>query len=129
MMKTTKPKPTAAFRSPLLPSQADVDLILAGNHWEPHRVLGAHPGIVENRAGAIIRAFHPDATGVDCLAHGTVIAMERIAAGGLFAAFIPEVSPPTPYRLRFLFRDGHTWEREDPYRFLPTIGELDLHLF
>ena len=32
------------------------------------------------------------------------------------------------YRVRFAFPDGNTWEREDPYRFGPTLGEVDLHL-
>ena len=27
------------------------------------------------------------------------------------------------YRLRFHFADGADWERDDPYRFLPTLGE------
>ncbi|HEX5580303.1 MAG TPA: 1,4-alpha-glucan branching protein GlgB, partial [Gemmatimonadaceae bacterium] len=30
---------------------------------------------------------------------------------------------------RFHFASGDVWEREDPYRFTPTVGELDLHLF
>ena len=32
------------------------------------------------------------------------------------------------YRLRFDFPSGDSWERDDPYRFAPTFGELDLHL-
>jgi 1,4-alpha-glucan branching enzyme len=33
------------------------------------------------------------------------------------------------YRLRFHFADGASWEHADPYRFLPTLGDVDLHLF
>ena len=33
------------------------------------------------------------------------------------------------YRLRFNYADGRKWERRDPYRFLPTLGDVDLHLF
>src|SRR5262249_16518103 len=36
---------------------------------------------------------------------------------------------PLRYRLRFHFTEGATWERDDPYRFLPTLGDVDLHLF
>ena len=32
------------------------------------------------------------------------------------------------YRIRFGFPDGNTWELDDPYRFAPTLGEVDLHL-
>ena len=46
---------------------------------------------------------------------------------GLWAAFVPR-TPPLDYRLQFRFADGAHWERDDPYRFLPTLGELDLHL-
>ncbi|MBU0617998.1 MAG: 1,4-alpha-glucan branching enzyme, partial [Planctomycetes bacterium] len=48
---------------------------------------------------------------------------------GVFARFVPGVAPPIPYRLRYHFADGHTWEQDDPYRFLPTLGDMDLHLF
>ncbi len=47
----------------------------------------------------------------------------------MFAAFFSPLSPPRDDRLRFRFHDGMTWERRDPYRFLPTLGDLDLHLF
>ncbi|HEY4131844.1 MAG TPA: 1,4-alpha-glucan branching protein GlgB, partial [Gemmatimonadaceae bacterium] len=30
---------------------------------------------------------------------------------------------------RFYYPDGAVWERVDPYRFLPTLGDVDLHLF
>jgi 1,4-alpha-glucan branching enzyme len=48
--------------------------------------------------------------------------------GGFFASFLPQVGFPFRYRIRFAFRDGAIWERDDPYRFLATVGELDLQL-
>jgi 1,4-alpha-glucan branching enzyme len=54
--------------------------------------------------------------------------MQRVE-GGLFAVFLPRATMPIRYRLRFQFAGGSTWERDDPYRFLPTIGDIDLHLF
>ena len=32
------------------------------------------------------------------------------------------------YRLEVTYDDGHTHTVDDPYRFLPTLGEMDLHL-
>jgi 1,4-alpha-glucan branching enzyme len=55
--------------------------------------------------------------------------MEPIGEGGLFAVFLEGRSLPLRYRLGFEFPSGARWEREDPYRFLPTLGDLDLHLF
>jgi 1,4-alpha-glucan branching enzyme len=48
---------------------------------------------------------------------------------GLWAGLVADLAPgQVRYRVRFTFADGNTWEREDPYRFGPTIGDVDLHL-
>jgi 1,4-alpha-glucan branching enzyme len=108
----------------LAPSAADATRIARGEHHDPHSVLGVHA--IED--GVVIRAFHPDATGVSVRAADGPY--EMLATGdGLWAAFVPGVSPGDfEYRLGFAFGDGNTWERHDPYRFLPTLGEVDLHL-
>jgi 1,4-alpha-glucan branching enzyme len=48
--------------------------------------------------------------------------------GGLVSVFLPRELGPFPYRIRFRFPNGLLFEREDPYRFQPTLGKLDLHL-
>lgn len=103
--------------------------LIGGTHTSPHDLLGAHPAAVGDVTGTIVRAFHPDATRVELLvASGAPTAL--VAHGdGLFEAFLPGATLPLRYHLRFHFADGHTWERDDPYRFLPTLGEIDLHLF
>jgi 1,4-alpha-glucan branching enzyme len=99
--------------------------IIAGEHTNPHEVLGAHPA----DRGVVIRAFHPDATRAECLLpSGDTVRMEMLESG-LFATLVADGTLPLSYRLRFHFADGNTWERDDPYRFLPTIGDVDLHLF
>jgi 1,4-alpha-glucan branching enzyme len=96
----------------------------AGESHDPHSVLGAHavPG------GTVVRAFHPDASGVELLPDGGAAVTMEPLGDGLWAAMLPGVQPPLAYRLRFGFADGADWVRDDPYRFLPTLGELDLHL-
>jgi 1,4-alpha-glucan branching enzyme len=113
----------------VVPASAAARRLLTGTDTSPHDLLGAHPATVGTVSGAIVRAFHPDATAVEVLpADGAPIAL--IAnGGGIFGAFLPGVTVPFRYRLHFHFADGRTWERDDPYRFLPTLGELDLHLF
>ncbi len=105
--------------------------LVTGDHSEPHRVLGAHPAWEAGRAGAVVRAFHPDAVAAECLlaSGGPPFAMHSLGPGGVFGLFLPDLSLPLAYRVRFHFADGQIWEREDPYRFLPTLGDLDLHLF
>jgi len=100
-----------------------------GEHTEPHRILGVHPARDDGIAGLVVRAFHPQATSVEVLpAQATPAPLEKLG-GGLFAGFLPGADFPFPYRLRFRFADGNTWERDDPYRFPPTVGEIDLYLF
>jgi 1,4-alpha-glucan branching enzyme len=106
------------------------DSFLAGDHSQPHRILGAHAATVEGESGAIVRAYHPDAERVQIvLSDGEVRELDEMDGAGIFAGFIPGAAFPLPYRLRFHFASGATWERDDPYRFLPAIGDMDLHLF
>jgi 1,4-alpha-glucan branching enzyme len=116
-------------RFDLRPAPGDLDQLIAGDHHEPHRILGAHPLTHGGEQGAVVRAFHPDAVAVECILPGTgAINLDRTAPG-LFAGFLAGAKVPLAYRLRFRFANGADWERDDPYRFLPTLGEIDLHLF
>ena len=102
---------------------ADYSRLVSGDHHDPHAVLGAHAVGV----ATVVHAFHPDATSVSLLLGPSSLEMDALG-GGVWAAFLEEQQPPLDYRLRFHFADGNDWERDDPYRFLPTLGELDLHL-
>jgi 1,4-alpha-glucan branching enzyme len=116
-------------RSVLFADPTEQDRLLSGDHPEPHRILGAHPVVVEGVAAAVVRAYHPEAVGVECLlGREPAVPMEPVAPGGLFAVLLKGLTPPLDYRLRFHFASGAVWERDDPYRFLPTLGEVDLHL-
>jgi 1,4-alpha-glucan branching enzyme len=102
--------------------------LVRGEHWDPHRILGAHPARVGRRSGAVVRAFHPDAVSALCLSDDGAHEMQALG-GGLFGVFLAGAKPPWRYRLRFHFASGGSWERDDPYRFQPTLGDVDLHLF
>ena len=115
--------------SPPAPDQESVRHLLSGLHTSPHSILGAHPTTVQGVNGVVVRAMHPDAIGIEVLPDGREpVPMER-ETGSLFAAFLPNVTAPLRYRLRFHFAGDVVWERDDSYRFLPTIGEVDAHLF
>ena len=108
----------------------DIERLVRGQHSEPHRLLGAHPATRAGKPGVIVRAFHPLAARVECVRHsGEAVELEPAHEAGLFAVFIPNARTPKKYRLRFHFADGAVWDRDDPYRFLPTLGDTDLHLF
>ncbi|MFJ4964194.1 1,4-alpha-glucan branching enzyme [Streptomyces sp. NPDC088729] len=100
---------------------ADRGRLLAGDHHAPHDVLGAHP----IPGGVLVRVLRPFARSVTVLAAGVRAELHE-EGDGFFAGVLP-VSEAPVYRLRVAY-DDNTIEVEDPYRFLPAIGELDLHL-
>jgi 1,4-alpha-glucan branching enzyme len=112
-------------RPPFAVDPAELASLATGRHADPHRVLGAHPA----RGGVVVRACHPDATAAECVpADGAPVAMRPLQAAGYFGAFLDGRSLPLRYRLRFHFAGGRVWEQEDPYRFLPSLGEMDVYL-
>jgi 1,4-alpha-glucan branching enzyme len=104
---------------------ADLDRIAAGTHPDPHGVLGAHP----LGAGVVVRAFRPGAEQVRVLAEGhEPVALEPKSPAGLFEGTVELEGPPYRYRLEITHGSGEPLVAGDPYRFLPSLGELDLHL-
>ena len=106
---------------------ADAAAIIAGNHGDPFSVLGMHG---PDPAGSmVVRAFHPEADAVavvDARSGETRLKLERVDSGGLFAGRL-DAEGPFPYRLRFAI-GGNDYEIDDPYRFPPLLGEIDIHL-
>ena len=54
-------------------------------------------------------------------------ALEQVHPGGVFEGRLKGVTLPE-YRLEVDYGESGTITIDDPYRFLPTLGELDLHL-
>jgi 1,4-alpha-glucan branching enzyme len=105
----------------IAPAKDEVDRLLGGAHHDPHSVLGAHahPG------GTVVRALRIGARSVSVLVGDKRFELDPVE-GGLFAGLVPE--PPSDYRFEVDYGDGNVVIADDPYRWLPTIGELDLHL-
>src|SRR6266550_661415 len=130
--KPADPKPTdpkAADPKPADPKPAELSLgeierIVAGQHHDPHSVLGAHPG----PDGVIIRALRPLAASVTAvLDDGRRLPMEHVHQG-VFAVTVPDEKVPG-YRIAAAYGSGSGEDvRDDPYRYLPTLGEFDLYL-
>ncbi|MFF6877990.1 1,4-alpha-glucan branching enzyme [Streptomyces sp. NPDC012474] len=100
---------------------ADRDRLLGGTHHSPHSVLGAHPV----PGGIAFRAFRPYALSVTVVA-GELRAELHDDGEGFFSGLLPLREVPA-YRLVVEY-EGTVLETEDAYRFLPTLGDLDLHL-
>lgn len=103
------------------------DRLVDGELHDPHCILGGHP--ISDNGPVIVRAYHPDANKAWIVFDsGLAVPMKLVHSGGIFAAILKNQEWPFVYRVRFQFRDGNTWEHVDPYRFMPTIGEVDLYL-
>jgi 1,4-alpha-glucan branching enzyme len=104
--------------------QRDVERIVRGDHDDPFAVLGPHMVA----GGTVVTTFQPQARGVQAVdSSGAVLGdLTRIHDAGVFAGAL-YVPPSTPYRLRLDLPEG-TRDIDDPYRFPPVLGDLDVHL-
>ncbi len=97
----------------------DLTAILAGTLRDPFCVLGPRH---RDKRGFLV-AFDPGAEEMCALTRGGEIALAP-QGGGVFAGNLGRVRR---YRLRGRGAGG-VWEVEDPYRFGPVLGALDIHL-
>ncbi|MDA8062771.1 MAG: 1,4-alpha-glucan branching protein GlgB [Actinomycetota bacterium] len=134
----SEPETTAA--EPPAPAGEDrraFELLAAGRHSDPHRVLGRH--------GRVVRCLRPNASAVRVLP-GTVEGAGRPQGSGEEPSAAAELRLVHPagvwegeiddsvaaYHFEVDYpRDGGAWtvRVDDPYRVWPTLGDLDLHLF
>ncbi len=103
------------------PASTETDRLISGNHHDPHSVLGSHPA----EGGTVVRALRPNADAVLVKIDGRSYPLRKVHEAGLFSALLPHES--SDYRLSVRYGE-HLEEADDPYRWLPTLGEVDLHL-
>ncbi|MEU4636055.1 1,4-alpha-glucan branching protein GlgB [Micromonospora chalcea] len=94
-----------------------MDQLITGEVHDPHAVLGAHPA----GGSTTIRTLRRGAGEVTLLVAGEAHPMKRVHDAGVFEAVLP--GEVLDYRVEV---DGTT--HDDPYRYPPTLGDLDLHL-
>ncbi|WP_369243149.1 1,4-alpha-glucan branching enzyme [Streptomyces sp. R21] len=95
--------------------------LLSGAHHDPHALLGAHPVA----GGVLFRVLRPWARTVAVVVNGLRTALKD-TGDGLFSGVLPFDAIPE-YTLSVTY-GSDAYEVHDPYRFLPALGELDLHL-
>jgi 1,4-alpha-glucan branching enzyme len=103
-------------------SAEELDQLVLGSHQDPHQVLGAHMF----NGQVTVRVLAPLADEVNVvLENGQRIGLAH-EYGGIFVGVIDQVGIPH-YRVAIRYGDSEN-VGFDPYCFLPTIGDLDLHL-
>jgi 1,4-alpha-glucan branching enzyme len=94
-----------------------------GADHNPHAVLGAHPG----PGGVTVRTLRPLAASIAVvLPDGERVALQH-EWDGVWSALVP-IEQVTDYRLAVTYEGVGETLVDEPYRFLPTLGEVDLHL-
>jgi len=97
--------------------------LVSGSHPQPHDTLGQHA----LGDGFVVRALRPLAAAVTAVqADGTRVPLEHVA-DGLWQGFA--AGPGQAYTLETEYDNGPDWLAEDPYRFVPSVGEIDLYLW
>ncbi|MEV0568634.1 1,4-alpha-glucan branching protein GlgB [Dactylosporangium sp. NPDC050588] len=103
----------------------NLDDLIAGRSHDPHGVLGAHPGggtgAGSGAETTVVRAMRRGAGTVSVVVDDERHPMRQVHDEGVFEIELPGVV--TDYRI-----DADGVLTDDPYRHLPTVGELDLHL-
>ncbi|WP_338538463.1 1,4-alpha-glucan branching protein GlgB [Janibacter terrae] len=95
-----------------------------GRSAQPHDVLGQH---VE-AAGLRVRVRRPLATRVRVRFEDDVVVDLEHERDGIFSGVRADASRTMDYRVLTTWEDGVEHLGDDPYRFAPTLGEVDLHL-
>lgn len=103
---------------------AELRRVLDAAHHDPHSVLGPHPG-AGGAEGTVLRVLRPWAERVVVVTEDRRYELAH-EADGLFSGVLPVEKVPD-YRLEVTY-EGTVMVTDDPYRFLPTLGEFDLHL-
>lgn len=106
----------------------DLRRLAALTHPDPHAFLGAH----ETGTGfTIVRTLRPHATSVAAVIGGVEYPMTA-QTDDLFVVAVP-MEGLADYRFRVTYPDGAGGSADyvvaDGYRFLPSLGDVDVHLF
>ncbi|WP_158374662.1 1,4-alpha-glucan branching protein GlgB [Cellulosimicrobium cellulans] len=110
-----------AETSPVTVDHDTLRAVASGTHHDPHSVLGAHL----TPSGLVVRTLRPLADAVEVVtATGSTPAEHE--QDGIWVAVLPETQV-VDYRLDVTY-GADTQRVDDPYRYLPTVQELDRHL-
>jgi len=104
------------------PEAEGLQLLAESRHHSPHSILGLH----QDGKDWVIRTLRPFAKSVT--AKGKKDSFELTHRFGGVWEYQGKGKLPGDYRLVATYESAPDWVSDDPYRYLPMIGDLDLHL-
>ncbi|WP_284979048.1 1,4-alpha-glucan branching enzyme [Arthrobacter sp. fls2-241-R2A-200] len=112
-------------RVPLHVDSETLERVAAGAYHAPHSVLGAH---LDDHGHVTIRTVKHLAKSVTVVTEAGRTEMTHESHGVWVAVLEPVQHGHAPdYRLEVVY-DAEPVTIDDPYHYLPTVGEVDLHL-
>ncbi|HEY6418638.1 MAG TPA: 1,4-alpha-glucan branching protein GlgB [Candidatus Binataceae bacterium] len=121
--ETQETNPDEGALSTIAPD--DLQSLLELKHRDPHSILGVHP----IPGGAVVRSYRPDAEQMFLLRDGEPPREMTKRIPGLFEIVVKEPLQGPAYRLEVHYPGGNVVTIRQPYSFMPTLGDLDIHLW
>lgn len=108
--------------TPVPVDSGQLERLVSGTNHDPHQVLGPHLG----EESVTLRVLRPFAKSVAAVVDGQRTELEH-EFDGIWVGVLNTPTVPD-YRLEVAYGDAPAQEVDDPYRYLPSLGEMDLHL-
>ncbi len=112
-------------------SPLELNALLHAQAAQPHDLLGMHPCTQKKKKGVVVRGIIQNAK--ECVVRRRDRAqswpMTRLHEAGVFEVFIEGEDVVFDYDFEVTSAEGEKRSCDDPYTFLPSIGEQDLYLF
>lgn len=115
-----------ASTAPLTVSPDVLSAVAEGRYHQPHEVLGAHA----TADSVTFRILRPMAEAVSIRTDtGETLRLQHEHQGIWVGVLTDQSEGQVPgYRYTVRYPGGQDTVHDDPYRYLPTLGEMDLHL-
>ena len=97
--------------------------LVTGSHPQPHATLGQHP-VAKSFVIRVVRPLAASVTAV--LADGRKVTLTHLDEGLWQGRY---TGPGQAYTITTSYADGPDWTADDPYRFVPSVGDVDLYLW
>ena len=109
-------------------SKEEMESIINGDHGNAFAVLGIHRN--KGSKEVFIRAYHPNTKSIEVIKksdNSSLGFMEKLDERGFYQINLG-VGDNFAYKFKIENDLGNIYEAEDPYRFPPTLGDIDVYL-